>query len=35
MKPTLSRPAVNIVFFLFFVRFSRHLATAHLFGFGA
>jgi hypothetical protein len=35
MKPSLSRPAVRIVFVLFFVRFYRCLTTTHLFGFGA
>jgi hypothetical protein len=35
MKPSLSRPAVKIVFVLFFVRFYQHRTTTHLFGFGA
>ncbi|MDQ1407844.1 MAG: hypothetical protein QOG55_3473 [Acidobacteriaceae bacterium] len=29
MKPSLSRPAVKIVFVLFFVRFYRHRTTTH------
>jgi hypothetical protein len=35
MKPNLSRLAAKNVFFLFLVNFDRHLATTHIFGFGA
>jgi hypothetical protein len=35
MKPSLSRPAAKILFFLFLIHFGRRLATTHLLGFGA
>jgi hypothetical protein len=35
MKPSLSRPAAKIVFFLFLVHFGRPLAITDMFGFGA
>ena len=34
MKPSLSRPAAKILFFLFLIHFGRRLATTHLLGFG-
>jgi hypothetical protein len=35
MKPSLSRPAAKNIFFLFLVKFDRHLGTTHLLGLGA
>ena len=35
MKPSLSRPAAKILFFLFLIHFGGRLATTHLLGFGA
>jgi hypothetical protein len=35
MKPSLSRPAAKILFFLFLIHFGRRLAATHLLGFGA
>jgi hypothetical protein len=33
MKPSLSRPAAKILFFLFLIHFGRRLATTYLLGF--
>ena len=35
MKPSLSSPAVNFLFFFFLVKFYPNSAKMHLFGFGA